>query len=230
MVEKAIVLAAGRGKRLRPYTDHTPKPMLPWNGRPTIDTTLTALQNMGVTAACVITHHLAEQIEAFVADGSQWGMQIHCLRQEKMNGTATAVQLAAEFIDGPTIIVAADYILPGTYLQELHQAYMKADTPLATSLKSLPQAELGQRSSVRFAADGTIAEVVEKPANGQAPSQIGASLIYIVPPQIRYYLTELRSSPRGEYELPTVINQMVADGYRLAGLLQTAPQEWQPPE
>ena len=228
MVKKAIVLAAGRGKRLRPYTDHTPKPMLPWNGRPTIHTTLTALANMGVCEVCIITHHLAAQIEIFVADGSAWGLQAHCLRQEEMNGTATAVQLAADFIDQPTIIVAADYILPPNYLEELHTAYLAAGTPLATSLKALPEDELGQRSSVCFAADGTIAEVVEKPANGQAPSSIGASLIYIVSEEIRPYLAELAPSPRGEYELPTVINQMVRDGYKLSGLLQPAPDEWHP--
>lgn len=229
LVKKAIVLAAGRGKRLRPFTDHTPKPLLPWNGRPTIHTTLTALNNMGVRQVCVITHHLAEQIETFVANGLDWGLQAHCLRQEEMNGTATAVQCAADFIDGPTIIVAADYILPPNYLNDLHTAYLAAGTPLATSLKALPEDQLGQRSSVRFAADGTIAEVVEKPAAGQAPSQIGASLIYIVPQEIRPYLTKLTPSPRGEYELPTVINQMVRDGYRLTGLLQPAPKEWQPP-
>ncbi len=228
-VKKAIVLAAGRGKRLRPYTDHTPKPMLLWNGRPTIHATLTALANMGVSDVCIITHYLAEQIETFVGDGAVWGVRACFVRQKEMNGTATAVQLAANFIDSPTIIVAADYILPPYYLCELHTAYLEADTPLAASLKALPADELGQRSSVRFAADGTIAEVVEKPANGQAPSQIGASLIYIVPPQIRSYLTELTASPRGEYELPTVINQMVRDGFKLSGLLQPAPQEWQPP-
>lgn len=227
-VKKAIILAAGRGKRLRPYTDHTPKPMLPWNGRPTIHTTLTALANMGVKDVCLITYYLAEQIEAFVADGSAWGVRACFVRQKEMNGTATAVQLAANFIDSPTIIVAADYILPPNYLQDLRAAYLEAGTPLATSLKLLPADELGQRSSVRFATDGTIAEVVEKPANGQAPSQIGASLIYIVPPQIRGYLTELTASPRGEYELPTVINQMVRDGYKLSGLLQPSPQEWHP--
>jgi dTDP-glucose pyrophosphorylase len=227
-VKKAIILAAGRGKRLRPYTDHTPKPMLLWNGRPTIHTTLTALANMGVSDVCLITQHLAAQIETFVGNGATWGLRTCFLRQKAMNGTATAVQLAANFIDSPTIIIAADYILPPNYLQALHVAYLEAGTPLTTSLKSLPADELGRRSSVRFAADGTIAEVVEKPTNGQAPSQIGASLIYIVPPQIQTYLTELTASPRGEYELPTVINQMVRDGYKLSGLLQPAPEEWHP--
>lgn len=228
MVRKAIVLAAGLGKRLRPFTDQTPKPMLLWNGRPTLDTTLAALTQMGVTDVCLITHYLAEQIEAFVKDGTAWGLQTCCLRQEKLDGSATAVQLAADFIDTPTIIVAADYILPSSYLQDLHAAYLAAGTPLAVSLKALPEGQLGQRSSVRFADDGAVAEVVEKPAIGQAPSQIGASLIYIVPRQIQDYLAQLQRSPRGEYELPTVINQMLRDGYRATGLLQPAPQEWQP--
>ena len=227
-VKKAIVLAAGRGKRLRPYTDHTPKPLLLWHGRPLLHTTLTALANMGVSDVCLIIHYLAEQIEAFVGDGNAWGLSACFVRQGVLNGTATAVQLAADFIDAPTVIVAADYILPPDHLQALHAVYLEAGTPLAVSLKALPEAELSQRSSVRFAADGTIAEVVEKPATGQAPSQVGASLIYIVPPQICSYLSELTASPRGEYELPTVINRMVQDGYKLFGLRQPAPAEWHP--
>ncbi|VAW43450.1 hypothetical protein MNBD_CHLOROFLEXI01-2759, partial [hydrothermal vent metagenome] len=117
MVKKAIVLAAGRGKRLRPFTDHTPKPMLLWNGRPTLETILIALKNSGVNEVCLITHYLAEQIEAFVGNGTIWGLKTDFLRQEKLNGTATAVQQAASFIDAPTLILAADYILPPTYLQ-----------------------------------------------------------------------------------------------------------------
>jgi dTDP-glucose pyrophosphorylase len=228
MVKKAILLAAGRGSRLRPFTDHTPKPMLLWNGRPTIETILVALKQMGISDLYLITHYLAEQIETFVGNGSSWGLQTHFLRQEKMNGTATAVQQAAPFIDSPTLILAADYILPPHYLQDLHNVYQQSGTPLAISLKNLPSDQLQQRSSVRFANDGTVAEIVEKPAVGHAPSQIGASLIYIVPPQIQHYLTKLSPSPRGEYELPTVIDQMLHDGYRATGLLQPAPQEWQP--
>ena len=203
--------------------------MLLWNGRPILDTTLVALAQTGVTDVCLITHYLAEQIEAFVGDGTAWGLRIHCLRQELMDGTATAVQLAASFINEPALIVAADYILPHDYLQTLLTAYLQSGNPLAVSLKALSADDLGRRSSVRFALDGTIAEIVEKPAAGQAPSQIGASLIYIVPPQIQDYLTELRPSPRGEYEFPTVINQMLRDGFKATGLLQPAPEEWQAP-
>ncbi|MCP4419698.1 MAG: nucleotidyltransferase family protein [Chloroflexi bacterium] len=228
MVKKAIVLAAGRGRRLRPFTNNIPKPMLPWNGRPTLETILVALKQMGISELCLITHYLAEQIEAFVGNGSAWGLQTCFLQQEKMDGSATAVQQAATFIDSPTLILAADYILSPNYLQDLHNAYLSNDTPLIISLKRLPPEQIQQRSSVRFRSDGTVAEIVEKPAVGQAPSQIGASLIYIVPPQIQGYLTQLHRSPRGEYELPSVINQMLRDGYRATGLLQPAPQEWQP--
>lgn len=229
MVKKAIILAAGRGKRLRPFTDHTPKPMLLWNGRPTLDTILVALANMDVTEICLITHYLAAQIEAFVGDGTAWGLQTQFLQQKKLNGTATAVQQAAYFIDAPTLILAADYILPPTYLQDLHHAYQQNDVPIAVSLKKIPPEQLQQRSSVRLDSDGkTVLEIVEKPTAGQAPSQISASLIYIVPPQIKKYISMLSPSPRGEYELPTLINQMLQAGYKATGLLQPAPQEWQP--
>ena len=78
---RAVVLAAGRGRRLRPHTDHTPKPLLPVNGRPTLDFVLTALARAGVTDLCLVTHYLAGQIQAYVGDGTQWGMAV-CYRDQ----------------------------------------------------------------------------------------------------------------------------------------------------
>ena len=73
----AVLLAAGRGKRLRPHTDHTPKPLLPINGRPTLDFVLEAVIKAGIERVCLVTHHLEEQIHDYIGDGSRWGLLIH---------------------------------------------------------------------------------------------------------------------------------------------------------
>lgn len=222
---RAVILAAGRGRRLRPHTDHTPKPLLPVGGRPTLDYVLAALAHAGVDQVCLVTRYLAEQIEAYVGDGARWGMAISFRRQPALGGAAQALQAAVDFLAAPAFVVAADYALSLDSLRQLKAAYLAQEAALAVSLKRLPTGELSARSSVRFSDDGRILEIVEKPAPGAAPGPIGASLIFIVPPDIRRYLKELRPSARGEYELQTVINQMLRDGYPIAGCLQAAPPE-----
>ncbi|MEM7334448.1 MAG: nucleotidyltransferase family protein [Chloroflexota bacterium] len=225
---RALVLAAGRGKRLRPYTDTTPKPLLPINGRPTLDFILESLTNAGVTNVAFVVHHLGEQIKTYVDDGTQWGITPTFFDQEEMLGTGHAVKTAASFLTEPAYLLAADYILPPNYLLDLRQKYLDTKTELAVSLKKLNPDEMIGRSSVRFGEDNLITEIVEKPAPGQAPSQIGASLIYILPPQIRQFINSLSLTQRGEYEIQQAINQMLRSGYTMCGLVQEPPEEWKP--
>lgn len=225
---RAIVLAAGRGQRLRPFTDHTPKPLLPVNGRPTLHYIFAALHRAGVQEVCLVTHHLADQIEAYAQNGHSWDLHVTTCHQSAMRGTADALKTALNFVTTSCYILAADYVLPADYLQILNEAYIQGGLPLAVALRPLSPGESSQRSSVRFDEYDRIVEIVEKPTPRQAPSQIGASLIYIVPPAIRNYLVHPPLSDRGEYELPTVINQMIQDGYGITGCLQAPPAEWTP--
>ena len=225
--KRAVLLAAGRGKRLRPFTDHTPKPLLPVNGRSTLDYLLCALQNAGVTDVCLVVGHLGEQIEAYVGDGSAWGMRASCVWQTTRKGAAHALETAVAFLTAPAFVLASDYLLPANYLQALKTAYLEAETPLAVGLRPLPEGEAASRSSILFDDAGRILEIVEKPAPGTAPSDVGASLIYIVPPDIKQYLPTMQPSSRGEYEFPAIINRMLQDGYAITGLLQDAPKEWE---
>ncbi len=73
---RAIVLAAGRGERMRPLTDHTPKPLLPVAGRPLIEWQLRALARDGVREAVVNTAWLEDQFPAALGDGSRLGMRL----------------------------------------------------------------------------------------------------------------------------------------------------------
>ena len=73
---KAMILAAGRGERMRPLTDHTPKPLLPVAGRPMIEHTIEALEKAGFTDLVINLAHLGAQIENVLGNGSRLGVNI----------------------------------------------------------------------------------------------------------------------------------------------------------
>lgn len=233
----AVLLAAGRGKRLRPHTDHTPKPLLPVDGRPTLDFVLEAVVRAGIERVCLVTHHLEAQIHDYVGDGSRWGLEAACVHQPQMDGTAGALRIALAaqpaWFDGPFLLTATDYLFSADYLHALVVEQQRTQAAIAVSMKRLNSAEMIGRSSVRFQETDdnmlVVEEIVEKPAPGEAPSSFGASLIYILPAAIREELPKLQKSPRGEYEVQGAINALIASGISACGLVQIAPSEWQIP-
>jgi NDP-sugar pyrophosphorylase family protein len=230
----AVLLAAGRGKRLRPFTDIMPKPLLPVAGRPLLDHVLAAVAAANIKRVCLVTNHLGDQIEDFVGDGTDWGLSAVFYRQTELLGTAHALNEVVHayphlFSNGDSfLLTATDYIWPVNYLRDLVAAHIKDGADISVSLKRLPGEDLSQRSSVAFTAQGGIARIVEKPGPGQAPSDYVASLTTILPASARAYLADMQPSPRGEYELQAIINKMIDDGCQALGLEQPVPGEWQP--
>lgn len=233
----AVLLAAGRGTRLRPHTDVMPKPLLPIAGRPTLDYVLTAVARAGFDRVVLVTHYLEQQIFDYVGDGSQWGLEAAFAHQAQMAGTGDALHCAIvaqpAWFDAPFLLAATDYILRPDFLSELVGLYAASSAEIVTSLKQLPLDQLVGRSSVRFAEpakapDSAITEIVEKPAAGSAPSTFSANLIYLLPPQICPLLDNIAPSPRGEKEVQQAINQLLHAGLPARGLLQGQPPEWAP--
>jgi len=85
---KALILAAGRGERMRPLTDHAPKPLLPVRGKPLIEWHLEALARAGVREVVVNTAWLEEQFPAALGDGSRWGVSIRYSMEGRDHGGA----------------------------------------------------------------------------------------------------------------------------------------------
>ena len=73
---KAMILAAGKGTRLAPLTEKTPKPLLPLAGKPLIEWQIEALQQAGFREIVINLHHLGDQIKAHLGDGEQWRVTI----------------------------------------------------------------------------------------------------------------------------------------------------------
>ncbi|MDE2292039.1 MAG: NTP transferase domain-containing protein [Elusimicrobia bacterium] len=90
---QAIILAGGRGTRLRPFTATLPKPLVPVGDRPIIEIVLRQLRHFGFTDIVIATGHLAELIEAFCGDGRRWGVRLRYVREERPLGTSGALRM-----------------------------------------------------------------------------------------------------------------------------------------
>ncbi len=118
---RALILAAGRGERMRPLTDSTPKPLLEVQGQPLIEYHLQALAAAGVQEVVINTAWLEEQFPARLGDGSRWGLNIrysmegrdHGGALETAGGMAQALPWLCEGPDPVFWVVAGDVFLPG---------------------------------------------------------------------------------------------------------------------
>ena len=117
---KAIILAAGRGQRMRPLTDHTPKPLLAVRGKPLIVWHIEALARAGVREIVVNTAWLEDRIVAALGDGARFGVALRYSMEgrdfggalETAGGIATALPLLADHADEPFWVVSGDIHAP----------------------------------------------------------------------------------------------------------------------
>jgi N-acetyl-alpha-D-muramate 1-phosphate uridylyltransferase len=117
MPATAIILAAGRGERMRPLTDHTPKPLLVVRGKPLIEWQLLALAAAGVREVVINTAWLEEQFPAVLGDGSRWGLKLHYSFEGRDHGgaleTAGGIAKALPQMAATFWVVSGDVFLPG---------------------------------------------------------------------------------------------------------------------
>ena len=114
---KALILAAGRGERMRPLTDHCPKPLLPVAGRPMIEWHLLALAAAGVTEVVINTAWLEDQFAATLGSGQRFGLRIHYSMEGRDHGgaleTAGGIAKALPLLGDCFWLVSGDIVTPG---------------------------------------------------------------------------------------------------------------------
>lgn len=108
MPRKAMLLAAGRGTRLRPLTETVSKCMAAVAGRPVLEHTIERLKNFGVTDLVINLHYLPEAVTDYFGDGSRFGVRITYSFEQELLGTAGAVKRVASFFDGPFFVWYGD--------------------------------------------------------------------------------------------------------------------------
>ena len=105
-----VIMAGGIGKRLRPYTENCPKPMLCVGDKPILESLLEKLIESGFKKFFISVNYLKEQIIDYFKDGSSWGVEINYLIEEKPLGTAGSLSLLPNDIESPLIVMNGDIL------------------------------------------------------------------------------------------------------------------------
>lgn len=158
---KAVLLAAGKGTRLRPLTDDTPKVMIPVNGKPLLEHHIERLTAAGVRDIFINLHHLPGKIKDYFQDGKKWKARIRYSYEREVLGTAGAVgKLREELKDGPFLVIYGDNYLELPYPDYLHRA--EIHDGLGTIVVFEKEATAGS-GILDIAVDGRILKFLEKP-------------------------------------------------------------------
>jgi len=108
-IDTAMVLAAGRGTRLRPLTERVPKPLLEAGGQTLIGRHLAQLAAIGIRRAVVNLHHLGEQVRAYLGDGRRFGLEIVYSQESELLETGGGIRQALPWLgDAPFLVVNGD--------------------------------------------------------------------------------------------------------------------------
>jgi len=109
---KAMILAAGLGTRMRPLTDHCPKPLLPLLLQPILDHILAQLSRHGIRDVIMNLHHHADQLARWLGDGSRWGVHLSLSFEPEILGTAGALKRVEPLLrDAPFLVLNADVLI-----------------------------------------------------------------------------------------------------------------------
>ncbi|HEV3203997.1 MAG TPA: nucleotidyltransferase family protein [Gemmataceae bacterium] len=191
----AVILAAGLGTRLRPYTLETPKPLLKIKGKPILDWSLGALPRT-VNRVMVVVHYLADQVEAYMHSQTHFQNWV-TVNQERPRGTGDAVRSCR-----PHILSEKFLVLNGDDL--FGAADLAALSRCSAGVLCHPVDDPRRFGIAFLKPDGTLEKLVEKPAlDGRFLANTGA---YVFPRHV--FDIDLPLSPRGEYEITDYVGQL----------------------
>ena len=130
---KAIILAGGRGKRLRPITDKIPKPLIPINEKPLIEWTIKYLKKYGITEIIISSGYKSNLIEKFLKKKKNFGCEIIFSNEKMPLGTGGAIKRALRYIDEESFLVLNGDVITNI---DLRKILKKQNTIAANELKT----------------------------------------------------------------------------------------------
>jgi dTDP-glucose pyrophosphorylase len=226
---KAVILAAGKGTRMRELTNELPKPMLKVAGKPILEHIIEGLITAGIREFFIVTGFRADVIEDYFKSGAGWGVKIQYGKQLVQDGTGKAPELAKEFVGHENFLLTYGDILvkPETY----HQMILRFQEARFDGVVTVTGSEDVTKGGLFFFSDQfCLKHLVEKPSAAQLADLLAQGLlkdgetawynagIYIFTPSLYRFTANLEKSPRGEYELTDALSSMIAGGLILAGL------------
>ena len=129
---ECMIMAGGRGKRLSPLTDNVPKPMLPLNGKPILEHNIDRLIEFGIKKIYISVKYLGEKIQEYFGDGSQKGIIIEYIWEEKPLGTGGALTLVDEFLTENVLLMNSD-LFTDVNFEDLYLNHIKSKSDMVVS-------------------------------------------------------------------------------------------------
>ncbi len=201
-VRKAVILAGGKGTRMRPFTYEMPKPMIPVKGKPLVQHTLELCRKYDIREIIMSIGYLGDKIREHFGDGSHLGLEIKYVEERKEMGTAGPLNLARDYLDSPFLMFNGD-VLCRIDLSDFI-SFHSEKKGLATL--ALTQVEDTSAFGVARLKGDRIIGFVEKPKTGEDSKLINAG-VYLLEPEVIDYI------PKGKAMMETdVFPQLSKEG------------------
>jgi len=182
-VKKALILAGGKGTRMRPFTYEMPKPMIPLKGKPLVQHIIELCRKYEIREIVLSTGYLGEKIREHFGDGSHLGVDLKYVEEKDEMGTAGPLLLAREYLKGPFLMFNGD-VLSDIDLNDLINFHSEQEG-LATI--ALTQVEDTSSFGVARLRGHRIMGFIEKPKSGEESKLINAG-VYVLEPEVLDYI------------------------------------------
>ncbi|WP_254768937.1 UTP--glucose-1-phosphate uridylyltransferase AglF [Salinilacihabitans rarus] len=205
---QAVVLAAGRGTRLRPLTEDKPKALVEVDGQPIVEDVFDNLVEIGADELIVVVGYMKEQIIERYGDAYE-GVPITYAHQREQLGLAHAILQAEPHVDDEFVLMLGDNVFRANLGDVINrQREERADA--AFLVEEVPYEEASRYGVLDTNEYGEIVEVMEKP--DEPPSNLVMTGFYTFTPAIFHACHLVQPSDRGEYELPDAIDLLIQSG------------------
>jgi NDP-sugar pyrophosphorylase family protein len=229
----AVLLAAGLGKRLKPFTKRTPKALLKSGGRPLIHYAFNALKNTRIKKVVLVTNHLENQIIRYSTERFSHVFDLMFCHQPILDGSAGALKCAADLVEKAKVayflISATDYPVPSHYFQSFIRFHINGGHDVSVAMRGVSANEVQESNLTILGRENDIKSISEKPSGTPLIHQnyVAAYLLYILPVHCLDYLDRLQLSETGEYEMTDLINQMIAHNMSVRGYFDEPFDDWE---
>ncbi|GGM99034.1 glucose-1-phosphate thymidylyltransferase [Thermus composti] len=205
---KGLILAAGRGTRLRPLTHTRPKPVIRVAGRPILHYAVENLKEAGVEEIGVV---VSPETEKDIREALS-GREVRYVLQEEPQGLAHAVAVARDFLgDSPFVLYLGDNLF-----QKGIRRFLEAFRPGVSAVIALVRVEDPRQFGVAVLEGERIVRLLEKPK--EPPSDLAVAGVYVFTPEVFEVIRELKPSARGEYEITDAIQGLIDRGRKVVGV------------
>ena len=220
-ITKAVLLAAGRGTRMRQLTNELPKPMLEVRGKPVLLHIVEGLHAAGITDFLLIVGYRADAVQGFFGDGSRFNSRINYATQIVQDGTGRVVELAREFVaDASFILSYGDILIDPANYQRLAAPSDEIEAIISVKRNE----DVTQGGAVFVNERFELTDLREKPQPGEPTSPWYNAGVYMFRSSIFDFTAKLERSPRGEFELTDAIRNLALSGKKVQALELTG--EW----